>query len=176
MSLNPTWNKPPSNATGASSTPPPPSERTPTPCGTSLCTTWTSKQPSIGWRTSFQALSLRNSFRQHLHRACNSRSQIPAGSGASKANWSVNVNSPPALLDPLIQAGILYPDTRANAVFLLLGKQNLPVGAELRGTTARPGVAWRPAPAKTSASSPFPPSLYQPPCLLAGRSFSLSPP
>ena len=46
----------------------------------------------------------------------------------------------PALLEPLIQAGTLYADARANAVFLLLGKQNLPVGAELRGTTARP---WR---------------------------------
>jgi len=46
----------------------------------------------------------------------------------------------PALLEPLIQAGILYADARANAVFLLLGKENLPVGAELRGTTAR---SWR---------------------------------
>jgi hypothetical protein len=46
----------------------------------------------------------------------------------------------PALLEPLIQSGTLYADTRANAVFLLLGKENLPVGAELRGTTARP---WR---------------------------------
>jgi hypothetical protein len=46
----------------------------------------------------------------------------------------------PALLAPLIQSGNLYADTRANAVFLLLGKENLPVGAELRGTTARP---WR---------------------------------
>lgn len=46
----------------------------------------------------------------------------------------------PALLEPLIQSGTLYADTRANAVFLLLGKENLPVGAELRGTTTRP---WR---------------------------------
>ena len=44
----------------------------------------------------------------------------------------------PVLLDPLIQSGTLYADTRANAAFLLLGKENLPVGAELRGTTARP--------------------------------------
>ena len=44
------------------------------------------------------------------------------------------------LLDPLIQSGTLYADTRANAVFLLLGKENLPVGAELRGTTQR---VWR---------------------------------
>jgi hypothetical protein len=47
---------------------------------------------------------------------------------------------PPALLNPLIQSGTLYADTRANAVFLFYGKQNLPVGAELRGTTRRP---WR---------------------------------
>ena len=46
----------------------------------------------------------------------------------------------PTLLDPLIQSGTLYADTRANAVFLLLGKENLPVGAELRGTTQR---IWR---------------------------------
>jgi len=44
----------------------------------------------------------------------------------------------PALLDPLIRSGTLYADTRANAVFLLLGKENIPLGAELRGTTARP--------------------------------------
>lgn len=46
----------------------------------------------------------------------------------------------PTLLDPLIQSGTLYADTRANAVFLLLGKESLPVGAELRGTTQR---VWR---------------------------------
>jgi hypothetical protein len=46
----------------------------------------------------------------------------------------------PTLLDPLLQSGTLYADTRANAVFLLLGKENLPVGAELRGTTQR---LWR---------------------------------
>jgi hypothetical protein len=45
-----------------------------------------------------------------------------------------------ALLDPLIQSATLYADARANAVFLLLGKHDLPVGAELRGTTQSP---WR---------------------------------
>jgi hypothetical protein len=45
---------------------------------------------------------------------------------------------PRALIEPLIQAGRLYADQRANAVFLLLGKENQPVGAELRGTTVRP--------------------------------------
>jgi len=45
------------------------------------------------------------------------------------------------LLDPLIEAGKLYADQRANAVFLLVaGKANRPVGAELRGTGKR---AWR---------------------------------
>ena len=39
------------------------------------------------------------------------------------------------LLAPLLQSGSLYADSRANAVFLMRGKQSLPVGAELRGTT-----------------------------------------
>ena len=47
---------------------------------------------------------------------------------------------PDSLLEPLIQAGRLYADPKANAVFLLLGKEDQPVGAELRGTT---GPAWR---------------------------------
>jgi hypothetical protein len=46
----------------------------------------------------------------------------------------------PALIDPLVESGRLYADNRANAVFLLLGKQETPVGAELRGTSGRP---WR---------------------------------
>ncbi len=47
---------------------------------------------------------------------------------------------PAALLEPLICSGSLYADARANAVFILRGKLDEPVGAELRGTTA---VAWR---------------------------------
>jgi hypothetical protein len=47
---------------------------------------------------------------------------------------------PAALLDPLIDTGTLYADARANAVFLLLGRNAEPVGAELRGTGP---VAWR---------------------------------
>lgn len=48
-------------------------------------------------------------------------------------------------LDPdrirhLIDCGRLYADPRGNAVFLLLGKENRPVGAELRGTSA---ARWR---------------------------------
>jgi len=45
------------------------------------------------------------------------------------------------LLEPLIEAGELYADRRANAVFLMVaGKANRPVGAELRGTGHR---VWR---------------------------------
>ena len=47
---------------------------------------------------------------------------------------------PHHLIAPLIQAGSLYADPRANAVFLLRDPQNRPVGAELRGTTGSP---WR---------------------------------
>ena len=39
----------------------------------------------------------------------------------------------PSLIDSLVESCRLYADTRANAVFLLLGKENKPVGAELRG-------------------------------------------
>lgn len=46
----------------------------------------------------------------------------------------------PSLLEPLIESGTLYADNYANAVFLLLGKENRAVGAELRGTSHRP---WR---------------------------------
>jgi hypothetical protein len=47
---------------------------------------------------------------------------------------------PASLIQTLIDYGRLYADNRTNAVFLLLGKENKPVGAELRGiTTAR----WR---------------------------------
>jgi hypothetical protein len=47
---------------------------------------------------------------------------------------------PAALLEALIGSGSLYADARANAVFVLRGKLQEPVGAELRGTTA---IAWR---------------------------------
>lgn len=47
---------------------------------------------------------------------------------------------PESLLKPLRGAGLLYADHHANAVFLLLGKEGRPVGAELRGTWATP---WR---------------------------------
>jgi hypothetical protein len=47
---------------------------------------------------------------------------------------------PAALVEPLIASGSLYADPRGNAVFLLLGKEDAPVGAEIRGTT---GTPWR---------------------------------
>ena len=47
---------------------------------------------------------------------------------------------PPSLIDSPVESGRLYADTRANAVFLLLGKENRPVGAELRGTGS---ARWR---------------------------------
>jgi len=40
----------------------------------------------------------------------------------------------PSLVEALVESGRLYADRRGNAVFLLLGKENNPVGAELRGT------------------------------------------
>jgi hypothetical protein len=46
-----------------------------------------------------------------------------------------------SLIEPLIQTGKLYADSRGNAVFLMVaGKPNRSVGAELRGTGPR---AWR---------------------------------
>jgi hypothetical protein len=47
---------------------------------------------------------------------------------------------PRTLLQPLVQSKVLYADARANVVFLLLDTAAIPVGAELRGTTA---LAWR---------------------------------
>lgn len=47
---------------------------------------------------------------------------------------------PSAHLHALLNAAHLYADSRANAVFLLLGKEKTPVGAELRGTGSR---SWR---------------------------------
>jgi hypothetical protein len=44
----------------------------------------------------------------------------------------------PAVIEPLVEAGVIYADHRGNAVFLLLNDQGRPVGAEIRGTTARP--------------------------------------
>jgi len=45
-----------------------------------------------------------------------------------------------SLIQPLIEAGRLYADKRGNAVFVLLGADDRPVGAELRGTSQ---ISWR---------------------------------
>jgi hypothetical protein len=47
---------------------------------------------------------------------------------------------PAPLIQILLDSGRLYADDRNNAVFLLLGKENNPVGAELRGITS---ARWR---------------------------------
>ena len=47
---------------------------------------------------------------------------------------------PAVLVEPLIAGGSVYADTMGNAVFLLLGKEDTPVGAEIRGTTS---TQWR---------------------------------
>jgi hypothetical protein len=46
----------------------------------------------------------------------------------------------PFLIQRLIDSGRLYADNRGNTVFVLLGKENKAVGAELRGTTT---AQWR---------------------------------
>jgi 5S rRNA maturation endonuclease (ribonuclease M5) len=47
---------------------------------------------------------------------------------------------PPELINFLVKSVKLYADKKANAVFLLLGKEKTVVGAELRGTTTK---RWR---------------------------------
>jgi hypothetical protein len=47
---------------------------------------------------------------------------------------------PASLVQLLIDSGRIYADNRGNAVFLPLGKENNPVGAEIRGVTA---ARWR---------------------------------
>jgi hypothetical protein len=48
---------------------------------------------------------------------------------------------PAALVEPLIAVGSVYADTKGNAVFLLLGEEDAPVGAEIRGTAYN--IPWR---------------------------------
>ncbi len=55
---------------------------------------------------------------------------------ARVTNYLINHRRlPAALLYPLIESGSLYADARANAVFLMHDSHNLPVGAELRGSS-----------------------------------------
>jgi hypothetical protein len=51
---------------------------------------------------------------------------------------------PAELIYALINSGKLYADKRANAVFLLLGKEKRTVGAELRGTSKKRWLAMAP--------------------------------
>ncbi len=51
---------------------------------------------------------------------------------------------PAELINSMINSGKLYADKRANAVFLLLGKQKRVVGAELRGTSKKRWLAMAP--------------------------------
>ena len=64
----------------------------------------------------------------------------PARLGHVKAYLQTQRAISVELIQPLIQSGALYADDRANAVFLLLGKNAKAVGAELRGTTS---TLWR---------------------------------
>jgi len=79
---------------------------------------------------------------------------------------------PMDLIESLIGSGVLYADHRANAVFLLLGKGNEPVGAELRGSGPVPWRGMAPGSQKdlgmfsVSGLSPWPGSLATPPGII----------
>jgi hypothetical protein len=64
----------------------------------------------------------------------------PAQFGRLREYLLLQRGLPAFLVDPLIQAGTLYADHRANAVFLLRADNNIPVGAELRATSHH---SWR---------------------------------
>jgi hypothetical protein len=64
---------------------------------------------------------------------------------AQIANYlSVDRCVPAELINSMINSGKLYADKKANAVFLLLGKQKRVVGAELRGTSKKRWLAMAP--------------------------------
>ncbi len=66
---------------------------------------------------------------------------------------------PASSIDHLIRSGNLYADDRANAVFLLLGKKNQPLGAELRGTGPVPWRGMAPGSKKDSGFFSVPSAL-----------------
>jgi Toprim-like/Protein of unknown function (DUF3991) len=72
---------------------------------------------------------------------------------------------PAALIEQLIQAGSLYADVHANAVFLLRDPQQRAVGAELRGTTRRPWHGLTPGSRKDQGYFSWP-DAPQPVCIL----------
>lgn len=63
----------------------------------------------------------------------------PANRQHIQAYLTIQRGLPRALINRFIDSALIYADAKANAVFVLLGKENQPVGAELRGTLAR----WR---------------------------------
>ena len=69
------------------------------------------------------------------------------------------------LIASLVQAGSLYADPRANAVFLLRDPQGRPAGAELRGTTTLPWRGMAPGSHKDLGFFAFP-STHQPTIVL----------
>lgn len=70
---------------------------------------------------------------------------------------------PTALLDPLFQAGSLYADAHANAVFLLRDPHGQPVGAELRGTGPLPWRGMAPGSRKDLGAFAIPAGRQAPP-------------
>jgi hypothetical protein len=88
----------------------------------------------------FPSLECRES-REPLHAA---ELRLPSQSPGKLAiikRYLINERSiSPLLIQHLIASGRIYADNRGNAVFLLLGKEKTPVGAELRGATS---ARWR---------------------------------
>ena len=64
---------------------------------------------------------------------------------------------PHSLVDTLTASGDLYPDSRANAVFLLRDAHGQPIGAELRGTGPIPWRGMAPGSRKDLGFFSFPP-------------------
>jgi Protein of unknown function (DUF3991)/Toprim-like len=90
----------------------------------------------LGHRPSIPRLHEHQGSAQVLSLPSPDHTQLPAVQRYLTAHRAL----PPALIQWVIESGELYADRRANAVFLLRGKENQPVGAELRGTGA---VRWR---------------------------------
>src|SRR5881392_1994061 len=61
---------------------------------------------------------------------------------------------PGSLIQSLVESGQLYADGRANAVFLLSGKENNPWAPNCAAPDRCAGWAWRRAPGRISAISP----------------------
>jgi hypothetical protein len=79
---------------------------------------------------------------------------VPRNLGHIKTYLAIQRSLPPALIDPLMGCGLIYADARTNAVFLLLGKECQPVGAELRGTCLRQGFGRQATPSSWRGMAP----------------------